>query len=59
MLGEINTQILILVTLDDFIDYTLPQFLLNSFRIFQLLACIYKQSRKPCILRSAGFSKVS
>ena len=40
-------------------QYTLPMFLSNSFKIFQFSACIYKQSRKLCILRSAGFSKAS
>ena len=29
------------------------------FKIFQLLAYIYKQSRKPYILRSAGFSEAT
>ena len=58
-LGEVNkcTQILTFVMLDVFMYYTLPQFLSNSFKIFQLLACIYKQSRKLCRLRSAGFFK--
>ena len=45
--------------LNVFVYYTLPQFLSNSFKIFQLLACFYKQSRKLCRLRSAGFSKAS
>ena len=45
-LGEVNTQILTFVMLDAIMYYTLPQFLSNSFKIFQLLACIYKQSRK-------------
>ena len=43
---EVNTQILTLVMLDVYMYYTLPQFLSNSFKIFQLLACIYKQSQK-------------
>ena len=42
-LGEVNTQMLTFVMLDVFMYYTLPQFLSNSFKIFQLLACIYKQ----------------
>ena len=56
-----NTQILTLVKLDDFMYmyYTLPQFLSNLSKIFQLFAYIYKQSQKLYILRSAGFSKVS
>ena len=58
-LGEVNTQILTLIMLDVFMYYTLPQFLSNSFKIFQLLACIYKQSRKPFILRSAGSLEAS
>ena len=45
-LGEVNTQILTLVMLDVYMYYTLPQFLSNSFKIYQLLAYIYKQSRK-------------
>ena len=43
-LGEVNTQILTFVMLDVFMYHTLPQFLSNSFKIFQLLACIHKQS---------------
>ena len=56
-----NTQILTLVKLDVFMYmyYTLPQFLSNSSKIFQLFAYIYNQSKKLYILRSAGFSKVS
>ena len=56
-----NTQILTLVKLDVFmyVYYTLPQFLSNSSKIFQLFAYIYNQSQKLYILRSAGFSKVS
>ena len=42
---------LTLVMLDVFMYYTLPQFLSNSFKIFQLSACIYKQSQKLCRLR--------
>ena len=42
-------DILTFVMLDVFMYYTLFQFLLNSFKIFQLLTCIYKQSRKLCI----------
>ena len=45
-LGEVNTQILTFVMLDVFMYYTLTQFLSSSFKIFQLLASIYKQSRK-------------
>ena len=56
-LEEVTTQLLTLVMLDVFMYYTLPQFLSISFKIFQLLACIYKQSQKTCISRSAGFSK--
>ena len=58
-LGEVNTQTLTLVMLDVFMYYTLPQFLSYSFKIFQLLACIYKHSQKLCIFRSAGISKAS
>ena len=43
--GEVNTQMLTFVMLDVLMYYTLPQFLSNSLKIFQLLACIYKQSR--------------
>ena len=45
-LGEVNTQILTFVMLHVFMYYTLPQFLSNAFKIFQLLVCFYKQSRK-------------
>ena len=60
-LGEVNTQILTLVMLDVFMKYTLPQFFFYHFffKLDQLLACIYMQSRKLYRLRSAGFSKVS
>ena len=56
MLGEVNTQILTIVMLDVFMYYTLSLFFKIHLKYFKL-ACIYKQSQKPCILRSAGFSK--
>ena len=48
-LGEVNTQILTFVMLDVFMYYTLPQFISNSFKIFQLLACIYKHAEPKTV----------
>ena len=56
---ELNTQILTLVLLEVFMYNTFPQFLSNSFKIFQLLAYIYKQSQKTCIFRSPGSLEAS
>ena len=49
ILGEVNTQILILVMLDGYMYYTLPQFLSNSFKILQLLTD-QLESQKPADL---------
>ena len=55
--GELNTQILTLVMLDVFMYYTLPQFLSISFKIFQLIACIYKQSQNCVYLNQLDSQK--
>ena len=49
-LEEVNTQILTLVMLDIFMYYTLPQFLSNSFKIFQLLAIFISRAENRVYL---------
>ena len=54
MLGEVNTQILTIVMLDVLCTTLFHSFFKIHLKYFKLA---YKQSQKPCILRSAGFSK--